>query len=481
MSRTAIVTVTVIGCCLQFDTARAQNCPNLGASGQEICVVASSGATGPMVFRGPSPLVVGPATVIGDYTVGLTFRLVQGAGLAVTVTGTVTKSGTANTTLSMTAHGGLSTTPIPAGVTALNLVGTATGTSLVQLGGGAGFDIGVGEPQIDPVLGSISQSIQNNSGFPLGFGDSTPGEPVDAGAVSVAVTLAVNINDMGDIVTVPAAAGAGPEGLAPDDPIGGETQIFRLQASPPDGPFERFSMDQFIGVGPDECSENHYHALGEFVESIEGSQLEDPDPNGCGFGTMDTLTMEVIDLIAEDTTLTEDLTVPDGQDLVIAPDATLTIPEGRAAYVSGEVVVLGMLVVEGELLNSDGGMLTNMGEMNVDGLIVNNPEALITNAAGAAINNTGNTINNYGQINNEGMIANSGRITNEGDGTVTGGGMVTGNAIVENGEFGGPGGPGGMMPTEGCGACGAGSAMALIICLTPPLLSRWVGRRSRNP
>jgi len=477
-----MLTVFVIGCCLQFNTARAQNCPNLGATGQEICVVASSGATGPMIFRGPSPLVVGPATVIGDYTVGLTFRLVQGAGLAVTVTGTVTKSGTANTTLSMTAHGGLSTVPIGEGVTALNLVGTATGTSLVQLGGGAGFDIGVGEPQIDPVLGSISQSVLNNTGFPLGFGDSTPGEPVDAGAVSAAVTLAININDMGEVVTVPAAAGVGPEGLAPDDPIGGETPIFRLQVSPPNGPFERFAMDQFIGSGPEAgCPDNHYHAAEQFVTSIEGSQLEDPAPNECGFGTMDTLTMEVIDLVAEDTTLTEDLTVPDGQDLVIAPEATLTIPEGLAAYVSGEVVVLGMLVVDGELLNSDGGMLTNMGEMNVDGLIVNNPEAMISNAAGATINNTGNTINNYGQIDNQGTIANSGRITNEGDGMISGDGAVTGNAIVENGDggSGGSNGSGGMTPTQGCGACGAGSTMAMTICIALPFLNSRRRRRRR--
>ncbi len=534
MSRKTIPAIMAIASILHISSAQAQDCPDLGASGPEICVVASAGTTGPLIFRGPSPLVVGPMEVIGDYTVTLVFTLTQSTGLSMGVMGMVTKTGTENTTISLTAHGGLSDVPIGEGVTALNLVGTATGTSLIQLGGGAGFDIGVGEPLISPVLGSISAAVQNNTGLPVGFGDVNPGEPVEAGAVSVAVTLAVNINDVGTIVMIPASAGVGPDGLTSDEPLGGETEILRLQVDPPDGPFERFPMDQFFAAGPDECDDDHYHPMFAFAESIEGSELADPDPGACGYGTPSTLTMETIDLVAEDTTLTEDLTVPDGQNLVIAPDVTLTIPEGLAAYVSGEVVVLGTLVVDGELLNSDGGVLANMGDVIVGGLIVNNPDALITNDAGATISNTSNTITNYGTIDNHGTIDNTGRITNEPGGTVTGDGIVTGEAIVQiedlvsdaeggcclsevscsvgtEADCDAQGGtylgddsaciddtgdgasvcadippPSGEEPTTtggapggACGACGSGTVMAMIACVGVPFIRHRMMHRRR--
>lgn len=527
MSSKTTPVIILVASVAHLGSARAQHCPDLGATGQEICVVATDGTTGvPLIFRGPSPLAVGPMQVIGDYTVALVFTLTQGTGLTIGVAGMVTKTGTGNTTVSLTAHGGLSDVPIGEGVTALNLVGMATGTSLVQLGGGAGFDtLGLGEPQIAPVLGSISAAVLNNTGLPIGFGAVNPGEPVDAGAVSAAVVLAVDINEVGDVVMIPAAAGVGPEGLAPDAPLGGETDIFRLQVSPPDGPFERFPIDEFRPAGPDACAEDHYHAVFAFAESIEGSQLADPDPGACGFGTISELTMETIDLVAQNRTLTEDLTVPEGQDLVIAPDATLTIPEGLAAFVSGDVVVLGTLVVDGELLNADGGVLANMGDVIVNGLIVNNPNAVITNDPGATITNTSNTITNYGTIDNMGTIDNTGRITNEPGGTISGAGTVSGNPITEIVGQGGAGGcclpdatctiatqaecddQGGtylgdnaactdvfgdgtsvcattpattdVMPDGGCGACGSGSGMAMIACLIAPFLR--YGRRRRRP
>lgn len=483
MSRKTIPAIITIASILPTGSAKAQDCPDLGAGGQEICVVTGDGSGGKTVIRGASPLLVGPATVIGDYTVNLVFELTQGTGLAISVDGMVTKTGTGNTTVSLMAHGGLSDVPIGEGVTALNLVGTSTGTSLVQLGGGAGFDtLGLGEPQIRPVLASLSAAVLNNTGLPVGFGDVNPGEPVDAGAVSVSVLLVVDINDVGVVVTVPGAAGVGPEGLVDDEPLGGETDILRVQVMPPDDPFERFPIDQFRSAGPDECDEDHYHGMFAFAESIEGSELEDPDPSGCGFGKTSELTRETIDWVAEDTILTEDLVVPDGQDLVIGPDVTLTIPEGRAAYVSGDVVILGTLIVDGELLNADGGTLTNSGSLIIDGLIVNNADALITNEPGATLTNTSNTITNYGTIDNQGTIENTGRITNEPGGTITGDGTVTGTEIVEipDPDTGGTGGTGGTGTTDACGNCGSGSGMAMIALLALPFLRYKLNRRRRN-
>ena len=56
--------------------------------------------------------------------------------------------------------------------------------------------------------------------------------------------------------------------------------------------------------------------------------------------------------------------------------------------------------------------------MIVNGLIVNNPDAVITNEPGATLTNTSNTITNYGTIDNQGTIDNTGRITNEPGGTI---------------------------------------------------------------
>lgn len=493
MQRRTILAITLVASISYVGSTRAQNCPDLGAGGQEICVVVGTGTASPIIFRGPSPLVITPNTVVGDYTINsLTFTLTQGAGLVISVTGTVTKSGSDNTTITMTAHGGLSAVPIGEGVTALSLVGTATGTSMVQLGGGAGFDVlGVGEPQIRPVLGSISQSVLNNSGFPVGFGDATEGEPVDAGAVSVALTLAININDVGDSVTVPALAGVGPVGLASADPLGGEGEYLLLPVPPPDGPVEYFSLDQFYLEGPARCPADHYHPIYATVESLEGSELSDPDPTACGVGEASELTVKNVDLVAEDTTLTDDLTVPDGYDLVIGPDVTLTIPEGTAAFVSGEVVVLGTLIVDGELLNGDGGMLTNSGSLDVGGLIVNNPKAVIYNDAGATITNSSNTIDNFGTIDNEGTIDNTGRITNQPGGTLTGDGTVTGNDIVEiadpavNGDDSvdddAPSPTGGTTSGRRGGICGGVGLLCLPMTLIGMMGVRWhAGRRARR-
>lgn len=231
MPRKTIPSLIAIASIALINSVQAQDCPDLGASGQEICVVTGDGSGGKTVIRGPSPLLIGPATVIGDYTVNLVFSLSQGSGLAIGVTGTVTKTGSGNTTVSLSAHGGLSDVLIGEGVTGLNLVGTATGTSLIQLGGGAGFLQGgldgVGEPQVRPVLASLSASVLNNTGQAVGFGDVNPGEPVDAGAVSVLVLLVVDINDVGVVVTVPGGAGVGPQGLVQDEPLGGETDFSR--------------------------------------------------------------------------------------------------------------------------------------------------------------------------------------------------------------------------------------------------------------
>ena len=165
-----------------------------------------------------------------------------------------------------------------------------------------------------------------------------------------------------------------------------------------------------------------------------------------------------------------------------------------------------------------------MGDLNVDGLIVNNPDALIFNHPGATITNTGNTINNYGTINNRGTIDNAGRITNEPGGTVVGNGAVTGNPIAQitdpdaeggccmpddtctvstqaecdaqEGTYQGDGsdctgdsGDGtsvcatGPPPTggTGTGACGSGIGMVMITCSVAPFLRYRRIRRRRLP
>ena len=75
MSRKTIPAIIAIASILPTGSAQAQDCPDLGASGQEICVVTGDGSGGKTVIRGASPLLVGPATVIGDYTVNLVFTL----------------------------------------------------------------------------------------------------------------------------------------------------------------------------------------------------------------------------------------------------------------------------------------------------------------------------------------------------------------------------------------------------------------------
>ncbi len=358
--------------------------PFLGqVSSPEVCVNISEtipgGAT--LNMRGPSGLNI--MTVVGAYAVDLTFTFASdGAGSAMVINGTVTRMTAGTGGLVVRADGGLGE-PLSEASGSLSLIGMTTGTSQTLLGGGAGYLVGqTGDLQFV----SLGNTICQEDNFAAGAIDCVMAELsilTDNPLVAVSNVTSFNINDVGETITIPSASIAG------DPPLIGETDEEVLEL-PVDGVIEHFPKSQFrLSPGDGGCPPPHWHLTG-MAQSLEGTSIVDPDPPGCGLGEESDVLVSQLGEVTEDMELPYGLSVDSMQVLAVDSVATLTIPEPLTLTVAS------------------GAALVNAG----------------------TINNTGNTIRNFGGI-NAGTINNTGTITNECGGIVNNTGMITGNPIIE--------------------------------------------------
>jgi len=205
-----VVLLVLVVSTIQARRANGQDCPGLGATGQELCINIGEdprfpgGTAGPQLeFRGPSPITI--VESFGSHDVDLTVTLVsEPSGLSVTVEGTVERTGTDDTRINMTAQGGLHEGATLGGGS-VRLVGSATGASVIQLGAGAGYDIGVGEPLYSPFPTMCGETLYGPGEFDCIEND----QPLEEGSVAIQIILSVDITNVGDIVDIPAGVGVG--------------------------------------------------------------------------------------------------------------------------------------------------------------------------------------------------------------------------------------------------------------------------------
>jgi hypothetical protein len=62
---------------------------------------------------------------------------------------------------------------------------------------------------------------------------------------------------------------------------------------------EYFPIFQFAVVNDESCEGQHYHAA-RTVYSLTGEARTDPDPEGCGFGTVDGIPHETVTITKEE-------------------------------------------------------------------------------------------------------------------------------------------------------------------------------------
>ena len=406
--------------------------PFLGqGSPQEVCVNISSGGAS-IDRRGPSGFSVNE--IVGEYEVDLRFAFasnptgasVTASGHALVITGTVTRMTAGNLGLSVTADGGLGPPlSIPANGL-LSLIGAATDTSNVQFGGGAGF---LFQNTLDlefVSIGNVACDVSTLQAGGLGCElDELPIANNEKPIVAIRNILGLHLNNVGEMITLPAGAVAGDAPVVGED--GGKVLEYEVE-----GRMEHFPEDQFRIVGVDAgCppgpfgTGEHYHLQGATATSLEGSTITDPDPSGCGIGYVGVVPTSDLSEIDEDTELPYSQCIDDQQAVSVgsvaaAPSsrisplgssATLTIADVLALAIAdgGALIVRDRLEALGTLRIETGGLLNNVG----------------------TIDNTGNTINNFGILNNSGTINNTGTITNECGGVINNTGTITGSPIVE--------------------------------------------------
>lgn len=201
--------------------------PLLGTTGPEICVSitetnpAGAPVGAPVNFRAPAgsgaPALAIPGVVVGEYTVVMGVAYASGpTGMAVGMTGTVTRLIPGNNGLLIIADAGWGT-PLPAGSGDLNLVGASTGTSKVQVGGAAGFPAGT-TPAEDLRYVGFPQIIDEGTNGAGPFSAALLGQPVQAGAVAVQMQTTFHLNVVGDFTTIPSGVGLAPVGSTPPTP-----------------------------------------------------------------------------------------------------------------------------------------------------------------------------------------------------------------------------------------------------------------------
>jgi hypothetical protein len=375
-----------------------------------ICVHVTSSTTGGTIqeFVGSTGMVV--ATTLGDYTTMLmAVYLVTPGGMAVGLAGMVEKTGdtTPGSTITVEVEGGRAG-PLGPGAGALSLDGATTGTGQVTIGGAAGF-VSFG----DDLLMTGFPAVIDIPLFGAGaFLDSDPSAgSVASGSVAVRLTHVFNLTVMGEMIMIPAGAGAGDPVFPLDDTgqIGRQAITLLLPIGLRSG---HFSFEQFrVVTGPECDTDPHYHLRFDLTEgvSLEGDTFVEEDP--CGAGKTSEITVQTVTIIETPTTLASDYVVPTGGGLYITPFGSLTVPPG-----------VQMIIPEGT-------SVTNLGTMTNNGLVDN--LGTIYNWANATVINNG-TLNNFpsGTVVNEGAIVNNDTFCN--DGTLNSTGTISGNAVGSN-------------------------------------------------
>lgn len=227
-------------------TAQSEACEPgtalLGTAGPELCVRIGDQDSPPneVYFRAPAgpadpPLVI-PPTVVGDYTVDMVVTYASGpAAMFITLDGTATRTAPGVGGISVIVNGGWGT-PLPESVGSLHLIGFSTGTSLTELGGGAGRAFGI-TPAQDVLYRGFPQTIREPTFGAAAFDTVLPGQPVIEDAIALIVHSFFHVNEVGVAVDIPGGVKLVPPGAGDGDGDG------ESKASDGDPHFECYSVE----------------------------------------------------------------------------------------------------------------------------------------------------------------------------------------------------------------------------------------------
>jgi len=206
--------------------------PYLGTNGPELCVhVQETPAGASMDFRGPAGLGVAPVSIsetIGAYFVDINVAYVSDeGGMVIVLTGTVTRTSPGTGGISVIADGGWGT-PLAAGTGDLRLNGFSTGTSQTQLGGAAGFPVGL-LPEQDLAYTGFPAILDVPTNGPEIFIEDLLGQPRADGAVAIHLINTFHVNVVGESISVPSFVGTGNwTGLVPRGDVVGTITLIHV-------------------------------------------------------------------------------------------------------------------------------------------------------------------------------------------------------------------------------------------------------------
>ncbi len=205
----AFIAFLLILSSIPIQSVYGQQCPGLGVPSEELCLVMdewprhTGGPIGPhFEQRGQTQIIINQS--FGDHTVNLQFDLVLGPQIAITVQGWVRRDSPGDNHINIRVQGGLAPAPLEGGGS-LRLEGNATGASVINLGAGAGYDIGVGEPSYFPFPRMITQTNPGPAVFDI-IEDEQP-LPQWGEWVAITMVLTVDITNVGDTVDLPGGTG----------------------------------------------------------------------------------------------------------------------------------------------------------------------------------------------------------------------------------------------------------------------------------
>lgn len=224
----SVLLLLVMACAPRTHAQSLDTCgalPYLGTTpvGPELCVslALENAASTPIYIRVPAGPGAAPLTIsalsVGEYTVDtMTIGFVSGpTGMAIGMTGTVSRTAAGNDTLSIVALGGWGT-PIQGGFGTITLFGSATGTSRTEAGAGVGY-LSAAITAQDVTIAPFNQTALATT---LGVGPIdivTAPQPIQTNQDTVAVRMSVHfhLNNVGDSTTIPAGVGIAPDGVIP--------------------------------------------------------------------------------------------------------------------------------------------------------------------------------------------------------------------------------------------------------------------------
>ncbi len=233
--------------------------PELGVAGPEVCVsIRQAGGGAPTTFRGPAP-VGSPGfpviATVGDYAVNLIATYSFGdAGMAVDITGTITKMSAGSGALIIQALGGWGTpldfsdiycfSGAPTGVPCADILldGTSTGVATVEASAQVGFPTGFASGPAEgltwtPFLRTCPVTLYGAETFECNLYDQLlPNQlPPPFPQVAVGNTTVVDILDVGTVVDLPSRTNSGVPPTRGDGPeINGQASVMVN----PDGSWE---------------------------------------------------------------------------------------------------------------------------------------------------------------------------------------------------------------------------------------------------